>query len=36
MPDALQAACCLALPERRRFGTDDAGFTRLPLDVMLP
>ncbi|MBL6453717.1 PIN domain-containing protein [Belnapia sp. T6] len=35
-PDAIQAACCLALPAPRRFVTGDAGFTRLPrLDVVL-
>jgi predicted nucleic acid-binding protein len=34
-PDALQAACCLALPGPRRFVTGDAGFARLPLDVVL-
>jgi predicted nucleic acid-binding protein len=35
-PDALQAACCLSLPQSCRFITNDAAFEREPtLDVML-
>jgi predicted nucleic acid-binding protein len=35
-PDALQAACCLSLPQSCRFITNDAAFEREPaLDILL-
>lgn len=35
-PDALQAACCLSLPQSCRFITNDAAFEREPaLDIVL-
>lgn len=35
-PDALQAACCLSLPDSARFVTGDTGFRREPaLDLLL-